>query len=258
MRALVSCLSLVLLLLVACFPPIADCQETSTPFCKHGRPPLQEYIEEFFLSDAVRNQDKGELQLTVGVDSRQKIGTNTSLKTEYGLTRRLQLNAELPYGATEEESSDSTSRWSTATLGFQYQIIRSDSPIALSAGMALGIPVRSAGEVEYQPMILVAKSFRKAQLHASFVADIEEERSSFQYNLATVYRIQRHWFPTFEFNGRHLQNKDAFYLTPGLFRRFEHRLEFGIGVPLGLSGTAGVVGIVGKLSWEIGRDRRPD
>jgi hypothetical protein len=35
---------------------------------------LPDYIQEFFLSDAVRNQDRGELQLTVGVDSRQKIG----------------------------------------------------------------------------------------------------------------------------------------------------------------------------------------
>ena len=259
MRALVGCLSLLLFPLAACFPPKANCQDTSAPLVsKHAKPALQEYIEEFFLSDAVRNQDKGELQLTFGVDSRQKIGTSTSLKTEYGLTRRLQLGVELPYGVTEEETSESTSRWSTASFGFQYQIIRSDFPFALSAGMAVGLPVRSAGEVEYQPMILRAKAFRRAQLHASFVADIEEEESSFQYNLASVYPIQRHWFPTLEFNGRHLHDKDAFYLTPGLYRRFEHRLEFGVGFPLGLGGTAGAVGIVGKLSWEIGRDRRPD
>ena len=258
MRALVGCLSLPLLLLAACYPPIADCQEIDAAFGKQGRPPLQEYVEEFFLSEAVRNQDRGELQLTFGVDSRQEIGTSTSLKTEYGLTRRLQLTVELPYGVTEEESSEGASRWSTASLGFQYQIIRSDSPFALSVGMALGVPVRSAGEVEYQPMILAAKAFRKSQLHASFAADIAEEESSFQYNLATVYPIQRHWFPTLEFNGRYLHDKNAFYLTPGIYRHFEHRFECGVGVPLGLGGTAGAVGVVGKLSWEIGRDHRPD
>jgi hypothetical protein len=257
MRALVGCLSLPLLL-SAVLPLKADCQEIGAAFGKQGRPPLQEYIEEFFLSDAVRNQDKGELQFSFGVDSRQKMGTTTSLKTEYGITRRLQLNAELPYGVTEEERSESTSRWSTASLGFQYQIIRSDFPFALSAGMAVGVPVSSTGEVEYQPMILAAKAFRRAQLHASFVADIEEEESAFQYNLGFVYAIQRHWFPTLEFNGRYLHDKNAFYLTPGLYRRFEHRFECGIGVPLGVSGGAGAVGIVGKLSWEIGRDHRLD
>jgi hypothetical protein len=80
--------------------------------------------------------------------------------------------------------------------------------------MAFGIPVRSNGEVEYEPTILLAKGFRRLQIHASFVADIEEEKPSFQYNLASVYPVKRHWFPTLEFNGRSLQGDVAFYLTP--------------------------------------------
>jgi hypothetical protein len=95
MRALVGFLSLPLLLLAACFPQRVDGQNIVTPVGKQGRPQLQEYVEEFFLSDAVRNQGKGELQLSLGVDSRQKIGTSTSLKTEYGITRRLQLSVEV-------------------------------------------------------------------------------------------------------------------------------------------------------------------
>jgi len=241
--------------LAACLSPLAVCQKSGASVCKHNRPPLPEYIQEFFLSDAVRNQDKGEVQLTFGVDSRQRIGTSALLKMEYGVTRRLQFGFELPYGMTEEAGSESASRWSTASLGFRYQIIRGDFPFALSAGMAFGVPLRSGGEVEYQPMILAAKSFRRAQVHASLVADIEEEKPSFQYNLASVYPMQRHWFPTLEFNGRHLHGHGAFYLTPGLYRRIEHRLEFGFGVPLGLGGAAGAVGIVGKVSWEIGGER---
>jgi len=244
---------LALLLLLFCIFPIAVCQDASSHIGKHGRPPITEYIEEFFLSDAVRNQDKGEVQLTFGVDSRQTIGTSTTLNMEYGVTRRLQLGFELPYGMTEEEGSESASRWSTASLGFRYQIIRSDFPFALSVGMAFGVPVQSGGALEYQPTILAAKTFRGAQIHASFVADIEEEKKpSFQYNLASVYPIQHQWFPTLEFNGRHLHGEGAFYLTPGLYRCFAHRFELGLGVPVGLGGMAGAVGIVGKMSWEIG------
>jgi hypothetical protein len=249
---------LALPLLALCGSPVAVCQNNGGPTSSHSKPPLPEYIEEFFLSDAVRNQDKGELQFTFGVESRQDIGTNAAVKMEYGVTKRVQLSFELPYGMTEEEISERSSRWSTSSLGLQYQIIRSDSPFALSAGMAFGVPVKSGGEVEYQPTILAARTFRRAQVHASFVADIEGWKPSFQYNLASVYPIQRRWFPTLEFNGRRLRGKDAFYLTPGLYRRFENRFEFGVGAPLGLGGTAGTVGVVGKISWEIGGEHESE
>jgi hypothetical protein len=252
MRSLVG--RLPFLFVLVCFSGNAICQESSASGGASSKQPLKEYIQEFFLSDAVRCQERGEWQLTAGVDSRRHIGTSSLLKTEYGVTNRLQLGVELPYGLTEEESSETQSRWSRASVGVDYQIIRSDQPFALSAGIAFGIPVRSNGEIEYEPTVLMAKSFHKLQIHASFVADIEEEKPSFQYNLASVYPVQRHWFPTFEFNGRSLHGNPAFYLTPGLYRNLGHRLEIGAGVPMGVGGTAGRLGIVGKLTWELGGD----
>jgi hypothetical protein len=145
MRALVG--GLAFLFLWGCFSRVAMSQDMSSS--GQSKRQLPEYIQDFFLSDAVRGQEKGEWQLTGGVDSRQHIGTSSFLKTECGVTNRLQLGVELPYGLTEEESSETTSRWSTASLGVEYQIIRSDMPFALSAGIMFGIPVRSGGEVEY-------------------------------------------------------------------------------------------------------------
>lgn len=252
MRTLVAGLTFVFL--CGCFSRVAICQNSSMSSSDQSKHQLPEYIQDFFLSDAVRCQEKGEWQVTVGIDSRQHLGTSSLLKTEYGLTNRLQVGAELPYGVTEDERLESRTQWSTASLGVEYQIIRSDRPFALSAGIALGIPVRSDGEWEYQPTIVMAKSFRKLQIHASFLADIEEEKPSFQYNLASVYPVQRHWFPTFEFNGRSLHGESAFYLTPGLYRRLGHGLEVGAAVPLGAGGIAGRVGLVGKLTFEIGGD----
>jgi len=222
---------LALSLLAICGAQVVFSQNNLAQSSSRDERPLPEYVEEFFLSDAVRNQDKGEVQFTLGVESRQEVGTNAVAKVEYGVTKRLQLGFDLPYGMTEGESPEGPARWSTASLGLQYQIVRSDSPLALSFGMVFGVPVKSVGEVEYQPTVLAAKTFRKLQVHASFVADIEEWKPSFQYNLASVYPIQRRWFPTLEFNGRRLRGKDSFYLTPGLYRRFENRFEFGVGVP---------------------------
>ena len=219
----------------------------------HNRRPVPEYVQEFFLSDAVRCQEKGELQITSGVDFRQQLGASTWLKMEYGVTNRLQVGFNLPYGVTEEEKAEGQSTWSAAGLGLEYQIIRGESPFALSAGMMLDVPVNAGRKVEYEPTILVAKTFRRAQVHASFVADIEEWNPAFQYNLASVYPIQQRWFPTLEFNGRRLNGKNASYVTPGLYRRLKQRIELGVGSPVGF-GNAGRAGIVGKVNWEIGGD----
>jgi hypothetical protein len=215
---------------------------------------MQAYVEEFFLSDAVRNEDKGELQFTFATDSRRGLGSNVALQVEYGVTRRLQIDLEVPYGFSASENSEVTAAWSATNLGLQYQIIQSDSPFALSAGMALGIPMKGSATWTLEPTILAAKTFKKLQVHASFVAELEEWKPSFQYNLASVYPVGRRWFPTLEFNGRRLGGENAFYLTPGLYRHFGHRLELGIGVPAGLSGVASPVGLVGKINWELGAD----
>jgi len=112
---------------------------------------MPEYIQEFFLSDAVRNEDRGELQFTLRVDSRRSLGTNMMLQREYGLTNRLHLNFETPYGVTAGRNSELASSLSRANLGFQYQIMRSDTPFALSAGMAFGIQVKPNSQAEYEP-----------------------------------------------------------------------------------------------------------
>ena len=199
------------------------------------------------------------MQLTIGVDSRQPLGTSIVAKTEYGLTNRLQLGFELPYGKTEEERSENAPNWTTASFGVQYQIIRSTVPFALTAGMAFEVPMKSGGELEYQPTILAAKSFRRLQIHASFVAELEKkEKTSFQYNLSSVYPLRLRWFPTLEFNGRQLHGTSGTYVTPGLSRHFRHHIEIGMGIPLGVSGAASRAGVVSKLTWEVGGEREPD
>lgn len=220
-----------------------------------GKAPIPEYIQEFFLSEAVRSQEKGELQVTFGVDSRQNIGTNAAVQLEYGLTDRLQVSFEMPYGVTSDKDAEIPARWSSTTVGLLYQFIRSDRPFALSAGMGFALPIRSRDHVAYQPTLLVAKTFRKLQIHASFLSDIEQRNSSFEYNVAGVYPLTRRWFPTFEFNGRRLDGKNAFYLTPGLYRHFKHRLETGIGIPVGVGGIAGSLGVVAKMNWELGGEQ---
>jgi len=242
------------LLLALGFSATARCQTSPATGAAPDKPAMQTYVEEFFLSDAVRNEDKGELQFTFSTDSRQGLGSNVALQVEYGVTRRLQFNLDLPYGFSASENSEVAAAWSTTGLGLQYQIIRSDSPFALSVGTAFGIPMKANANWSLEPTVLAAKTFKKFQVHASLVAEVEQWKPSFQYNVASVCPVRRRWFPTLEFNGRRLEGKNAFYLTPGLYRHFDHRLEIGIGVPAGLGGVASHVGLVGKINWELGGD----
>jgi hypothetical protein len=216
---------------------------------------MPEYIQEFFLSDAVRSQEKGELQITVGTDSRKRMGSNAVMEIEFGLMDRLHISLEAPYEITAgREAAENLPGWNSIGVGTLYQIIRSDRPFSLSAGVMFEVPVRPGHELGIQPMILLAKAFRQLQIHTSALSDVREPHGEFEYNVGSVYPIRQRWFPTFEFNGRRENALNSFYLTPGLYRHLRHRVEMGIGMPVGAGGVAGRVGVVVKMTWEFGGD----
>jgi len=220
--------------------------------------PMPEYVQEFFLSDAVRCQEKGELQFTLATKSRYSVGTNADLEVEYGLTERLQVAIGVPYGiVAHQDEQEIVPGWSSFNVGFLYQLIRRDRPFALSAGIVMDIPLNSQGELGYEPAILLARSFHKLQVHASVISEIEQWKPTFAYNVAAVYPVRHGWFPTFEFNRRRTE-ANSVYVTPGLYRHLGPRTEMGIGIPIGVGGLAESRGIVFKTNWEFGGDNKAE
>jgi hypothetical protein len=53
-----------------------------------------------------------------------------------------------------------------------------------------------------------------------------------------------------EFNAQ--PERGAYYLSPGLYRRLPHRVEVGVGLPIGLSSRSLGAGIAMKANWESG------
>jgi hypothetical protein len=240
---------IVLLLLLTGHCVVAVCQDQEISRAINA--PLPEYVQEFFLSDAVRSQEKGELQITFGVHSRHGSGTNAFMKSEFGLTDRLQLSAEVPY---DEDIPASSPNRSMPEVGVHYQIIHGQVPFSLTAGIDVELPLGSSREIEWEPSIIAARAFGKLQVHVGLSTNLQAAKPSFESNLASVYSVDRRWFPTLELTSKQVHGNDALYLTPGLYRHFQHRLEFGVGVPLGIGGTSSALGIVTKMNWEIGGD----
>jgi hypothetical protein len=236
----------------------AVCQSPKANPAQPSQDALPVYVEEFFLSDAVRSERRGELQFTVdGMVSRglgSAGGGSADLDFEYGITRRLQLGIEAPYGIQSTANSEVPLSWSTVNASVLYQFIRGNHPFAMSGALGLNLPLTSRGTVSFEPELLVAKGFGRLQIHSGFIPELSVGETSFEYNVAAVRPFAHHLFPTLEFNGRRDDGVNSFYATPGIYKHFPHDLEIGIGTPIGANSHSNPVGVIFKMTWELGGD----
>jgi hypothetical protein len=224
----------------------------------HG--PLPEYIEEFFLSEAVRSEERTELQLTIDSAAFRgrggsMDGDSAALDIEYGLTDRLQLGFEAPYGINSTPTSETPVSWSAADISVLYQFIRGNHPFALSGAMGVEAPLTGrGGDLSYEPELLIAKAFGRLQIHSSFIPQLGDD-TSLEYNVAADRPLLHHWIPTLEFNGRRDTGVNSFYVTPGIYKHLPRRFEAGVGVPMGAGPHSNPVGVIFKVTWEMGGDK---
>jgi hypothetical protein len=182
-------------------------------------------------------------------------GKSADLDIEYGLTDRLQLGLEAPYGIDSTPTSEIPESWSTADVSLLYQFIRGNHPFALSSSMGVNAPLTSRGDVSYEPELLIAKAFGTLQIHISVIPELGGDDTSLEYNAAAVRPFPHHWIPTLEFNGRRNAGVNGFYVTPGIYKHLPHRFEMGIAMPAGIGRFNSPVGAVFKMTWEIGGDK---
>lgn len=247
------------LCLLAVLKTAAMGQAANAKLAATGQDVLPVYIEEFFLSEAVRSEERGELQFTLsGISSRGQgsaaDGKSANLDIEYGITGRLQLGIETPYGIQSTATSELPVSWSTVSTSLLYQFIRSNHPFALSGAFGVNLPATSRGSLSYEPELLAAKGFGKLQVHGSFIPEFGDGETSLAYNVAAVRPVAHHLLPTLEFNGRRNSGINSFYFTPGIYKHFPHRFEAGVAVPAGAGSHSSPVGVVVKMTWEFGGD----
>lgn len=88
----------------------------------------------------------------------------------------------------------------------------------------------------------------------SVIPELGGNDRSLDYNIAAVRPFVHQLIPILEFNGRRNSGINSFYVTPGIYKHLPHRLEVGIGVPVGASSHSNPAGAILKMNWEIGGD----
>lgn len=205
---------------------------------------LPEPIQEFFLAETVYPQDRGELQLTLGVGHRDE--TAATLLAEYGITDRFQLSLETPpvhTGALDEPGQ--------LVLGALYNLMNTRT-LAVSAQLEAGISDTDAEgrRVEWEPALVAGVARGPLQVHAvAALSFARDEDTEFSPGVGALYDAGR-WTPTLELTGSASKGEaSSFALTPGVYYHFAPGIEAGVAAPIELRGS-GFPRLVAKFTME--------
>lgn len=225
------------------------------------RQDFEQPIQQFFISKIVFPQEKGEWEITI-IPALRKSDVAKDLelgwKVEYGASDKLELELEMSYLWLNPAGLSHPRGLGNVELGVLYNFVPLDRPVGVSVSSEVELPAGGKNvtddEVEWETLLILAKSFGRAQVHFNVGVGLAEDHHKFIYNVASVIPLDQSFALTLEVNGIELIEEHEPYLTPGLyFRAFDEEplFELGVGFPIALSGDSTPWGIIGKLTLEF-------
>ena len=237
--------------------------------------------QEVFQTELVYPQEKGAFQLTSSFTfSNAEKEFSNDLTLEYGLTHSWQIDLQWQSFARKIAVDGQVLRGSgDLRLGTKYSFMNMHGSNFHSAvGFELGLPAASAKKeiserkIEYEPYVVVAKDFPRlsrlqlfSQLGLTFAHSISEStvneddhnEKTFEWNSGMFVPYRRARFTT-EVSWSKSSNESNLYLTPGLVWKLPRDLEFGAGVPIGITRNADPFRMIVNVVYEFGGalDRR--
>jgi hypothetical protein len=241
---------------------------------------LDQPLNEVFQTELVYPQEKDAFQFaSTATFRRADKNFSNDLAIEYGLTHAWQISLEWESFGRKKTEDGLISRGSgDVRLGTKYSFMNMRGSNFHSAiGFELGLPAASAKKgiserkMEYQPYVIVARDFPKlsrlqlfSQLGLNFAhsltrptaADDNHTVKTIEWNsgLFVIYRQVRF---TTEVNWSRSTTENSLYLTPGVVWKLPGEMEFGVGVPIGMSRDADRYRAIVKLIYEIGGAKDP-
>jgi len=222
--------------------------------------------EELVIGQTSYTQPEGTTQLILSAsqdrtnDSRS---STVSMRGEYGVTDRLQLQGELPVDIMDRSSSSfsAQSGITRAQVGAKYGITTTHDPVALSAAMDIEFPFGSSdvnGErpsagPTYKPALMLSTGSGPVTAHADAQAELGQPSRALNYNAGTQFSLGS-WVPSVEVNARAMENSaPEVYATPGVTYKFSDRAQLGAGAAIGLNDQSESVKLMAKFSMQLGK-----
>jgi hypothetical protein len=223
---------------------LADCDDDHA----HANA-LPQQVHEFFLTEAVFSNERGEYQPYIAADYRRHSAdlwhTRLNVGLEYGVTDRLQVAVSIPWVAVHDADDGGGSGAGDLSAEIFYNVIPTTASIALSVAAGLVLPTgdanRGFGEDEEELELTMIMAGRAASVQWQFNLGGEwtEEQGELVYGLAML-PMQWQWtiVPTFELSGAGTDEDRELYATPGLHWRPAENAGLGFGLPVGLNSGA--------------------
>jgi hypothetical protein len=253
---------------VTCFGPAAAAEEESEK---------RALIEEFLTAEPSYVQLKGEIEFSSAFDYRKPAGDwSVPVLVEYGITDRLEAEVEASYLSVPVDGSRNRGP-GDVELGLHYALRPDVDKVAVTLGADVGLPTGDearglgSGRTDVEFFAIAGLKLARAELHVTGMLGVEEE-VELGLNAAAVYPRGDLRF-TLESNvhrgakrtgerivgqelaetlGEEGGDEDLWVVvTPGLFHRPSPEIEYGIGVPIGLTRAAPGWGIIGRMTIEF-------
>ena len=210
--------------------------------------PLEQLVQELFVSETVQPQQRGQLQATAkGSADRPDDGGGWPAHihgiVEYGITDRWQLSLRTPDAGAHRDPDQRRT-----VPGIFVAVLPGSRPVSLSlfgeVEVARGLaPTTSAG-------VVVARGWHKLQLHATETLERSEGEVDASETVAALYDAGA-WTPTLEL-AHQAEGVARWALVPGLYAHPGKSVEAGVGVPLSLVGGPAVTGVRLVVTLEVG------
>jgi hypothetical protein len=254
---------------VASFAPIATAEEEREK---------RALIEEFLTAEPSYVQLKGEIELSSALDYRRPAGNwGVPVLVEYGITDRIEAEVEASYLSVRGNGSRNRGP-GDVELGLHYALRPDVDKVAVTLGADVGLATGDeakglgSGQSDVEFFGIAGMKLGRAELHVTGRLEVEEEEVQPAMNAAAVYPHGDLRF-TLEANvlsgaertkkwaveqqvaeklGKEKGSEDLWVVvTPGLFHRPSSEIEYGIGVPIGLTKAAPDWGIIARLTIEF-------
>ena len=232
-------------------------------------------IEEFLTAEPTYVQRKGEIELSAAYDCRRPAGGwRVPLLVEYGITDRIEAEVEAGWLTPGDDSRDAG--FGDVELGLHYALRPEVERVAVTLGVDIGLPTADAargpggGRTEVEVSGIAGVRLGVVELHATGALAIEDEveprldlaalvpRGDLRFTLeANVIRgagsatESAPGPPLAEGIGGTADEGVWAAVTPGLFHFPRPGVEYGIGVPIGITRATPHWGILGRLTIEF-------